>query len=52
MHKRNNTEEAPEDPMSDNMTEARRATFAGKWPHDGKKGWVCNTEKVSLQQSY
>jgi 2-keto-3-deoxy-L-rhamnonate aldolase RhmA len=40
-------DDAPGDPMSDEMKEARRATFAGRWPHDGKKGWACSTEKVS-----
>lgn len=28
--------------------EARRATFAGMWPHEGKKGWKCKTKQVSL----
>ncbi|KAI9811510.1 MAG: hypothetical protein M1832_000885 [Thelocarpon impressellum] len=33
-------------PLGEDMKEARRATFAGLWPHDGKKGWVCKTEKM------
>lgn len=28
------------------MIEARKATFADKWPHDGKKGWKCKTKQV------
>ncbi|PGG95938.1 hypothetical protein AJ80_09889 [Polytolypa hystricis UAMH7299] len=35
-----------EDPTSDKIVEARRATFASIWPHDGKRGWVCRTEKM------
>ncbi|GAO13210.1 hypothetical protein UVI_02025590 [Ustilaginoidea virens] len=27
------------------MVDARRATFAGRWPHDGKKGWKCQTKQ-------
>ena len=46
LDKREDPQATLEDPMSDEMKEARRATFAGRWPHDGKKGWVCNTEKV------
>ena len=34
------------DPMSEEMVEARRATFQGKWPHEEKRGWVCKTQKV------
>jgi hypothetical protein len=29
------------------MIAARRATFAGRWPHDSKKGWLCKVTKVS-----
>ncbi|KAI9719728.1 MAG: hypothetical protein M1812_003216 [Candelaria pacifica] len=35
-----------EDPLSEKMMEARRATFMDKWPHDGKRGWTCKTEKM------
>lgn len=35
-----------EDPTSASIVEARRATFAIGWPHDGKPGWVCQSEKV------
>lgn len=36
------------DPMSEEMTAARRATFdAGEgWAHEGKKGWRCKTSKM------
>jgi len=32
--------------MSVRMIEARKATFADKWPHDGKKGWKCKVKQV------
>ncbi|KLJ09341.1 hypothetical protein EMPG_15204 [Blastomyces silverae] len=35
-----------EDPTNTRIVEARRATFASMWPHDGKRGWVCKTEKM------
>lgn len=35
-----------EHPLSDKMKEARRTTFADRWPHEGKKGWVCKVEQV------
>ena len=35
-----------EDPMSVKMVEARKSTFAGMWPHEGKRGWTCKTQKV------
>ncbi|PGH09212.1 hypothetical protein AJ79_05741 [Helicocarpus griseus UAMH5409] len=35
-----------EDPTSPRIVEARRATFGSRWPHDGKRGWVCKTEKL------
>jgi hypothetical protein len=35
-----------EDPMSERIIQARAATFGTSWPHDGKKGWVCQSEKV------
>jgi hypothetical protein len=37
-----------EDPTSTRIAEARNATFASLWPHDGKRGWVCKTEKVAF----
>jgi len=33
-------------PQEDKMMEARRETFADKWPHEGKKGWKCKVQKV------
>ncbi|KAJ5430732.1 hypothetical protein N7491_007748 [Penicillium cf. griseofulvum] len=35
-----------EDPTGDRITQARLATFGTAWPHDGKKGWVCQSEKM------
>ncbi|KAI2744025.1 hypothetical protein DTO013E5_3291 [Penicillium roqueforti] len=35
-----------EDPTGDRITQARLATFGTVWPHDGKKGWVCQSEKM------
>ncbi|KAE8153922.1 hypothetical protein BDV25DRAFT_10004 [Aspergillus avenaceus] len=35
-----------EDPTSDKIREARVATFGASWPHDGKRGWVCQSEKM------
>ncbi|EAW07426.1 baculoviral IAP repeat-containing protein [Aspergillus clavatus NRRL 1] len=35
-----------EDPTSDNIARARQATFGEQWPHDGKRGWVCQSEKM------
>ncbi|KAM5348000.1 hypothetical protein ACJ41O_007824 [Fusarium nematophilum] len=36
---------AQEDPSQPYMKEARKATFAGRWPHDSKKGWKCKTKQ-------
>lgn len=35
-----------EDPTSPAIAEARRATFGSSWPHDGKSGWLCQSDKV------
>ncbi|OJJ87571.1 uncharacterized protein ASPGLDRAFT_63729 [Aspergillus glaucus CBS 516.65] len=35
-----------EDPTSERISGARSATFGLYWPHDGKKGWVCQSEKM------
>lgn len=35
-------------PSSDRMIDARRATFADKWPHESKKGWKCKVKQVEL----
>jgi len=37
---------AKENPQGAKMVEARKATFAGRWPHEGKKGWKCKTKQV------
>lgn len=35
-----------EDPRDALMSEARKATFAGRWPHENRKGWSCKTKQV------
>lgn len=35
-----------EDPRDALMSEARKATFAGRWPHESRKGWTCKTKQV------
>ncbi|KAJ4858649.1 inhibitor of apoptosis domain-containing protein [Trichoderma breve] len=35
-----------EDPNDPEMIEARRATFADRWPHENKKGWKCKTKQL------
>ncbi|TVY78495.1 Protein bir1, partial [Lachnellula suecica] len=35
-----------ESPASKRMIEARKATFADKWPHENKKGWKCKTKQM------
>ncbi|KAL2003147.1 hypothetical protein VTN02DRAFT_4842 [Thermoascus thermophilus] len=35
-----------EDPTSARIVEARKATFGSAWPHDGKRGWVCQSDKM------
>ncbi|KAI2470983.1 hypothetical protein F4781DRAFT_388347 [Annulohypoxylon bovei var. microspora] len=37
---------AVDDPTGSEMTEARKATFGGRWPHDGKRGWKCKTKQL------
>ncbi|KAI3393050.1 hypothetical protein diail_4789 [Diaporthe ilicicola] len=39
-------EYAREDPRDVLMTEARKATFAGRWPHENRKGWSCKTKQL------
>lgn len=39
-------EYAREDPRDALMSEARKATFAGRWPHENRKGWSCKTKQV------
>ncbi|KYK59236.1 Inhibitor of Apoptosis domain containing protein [Drechmeria coniospora] len=38
---------AEQDPNQPYMVEARKATFAGRWPHEGKKGWKCKTKQLA-----
>ncbi|KAA8564323.1 hypothetical protein MFRU_043g00370 [Monilinia fructicola] len=33
-------------PASVKMVEARTATFAGRWPHEAKRGWKCKTKQL------
>ncbi|KAL2820597.1 hypothetical protein BJX63DRAFT_279025 [Aspergillus granulosus] len=35
-----------EDPTSEKIAQARLATFGESWPHDGKKGWLCQSDKM------
>ncbi|PTB64613.1 hypothetical protein BBK36DRAFT_1123145 [Trichoderma citrinoviride] len=35
-----------EDPNDPDMIDARRATFANRWPHENKKGWKCKTKQL------
>ncbi|PWY65714.1 hypothetical protein BO70DRAFT_324562 [Aspergillus heteromorphus CBS 117.55] len=35
-----------EDPTSEWVSQARQATFGDSWPHDGKRGWVCQSDKM------
>ncbi|KAL6866665.1 hypothetical protein J3F83DRAFT_740668 [Trichoderma novae-zelandiae] len=35
-----------EDPNDPDMIDARRATFADRWPHENKKGWKCKTKQL------
>jgi hypothetical protein len=35
-----------EDPTGQHFADARRATFAVGWPHEGKRGWTCKVEKM------
>ncbi len=39
---------AEEDPLSEVMMDARRATFRDTWPHEAKKGWKCKMENVRI----
>jgi hypothetical protein len=34
-------------PLSEGLMDARRSTFADRWPHESKRGWTCKTEKAS-----
>ncbi|KAI0387944.1 hypothetical protein F5Y04DRAFT_241365 [Hypomontagnella monticulosa] len=37
---------ALDDPTDSSMVEARKATFGGRWPHEGKRGWKCKTKQL------
>ncbi|KAJ2970583.1 hypothetical protein NQ176_g8123 [Zarea fungicola] len=39
-------EYSKQDPTEPRMVEAREATFGTRWPHEGKKGWHCNTKQL------
>lgn len=43
-------EYAREDPRDELMLEARKATFASRWPHENKKGWNCKKTQVSAER--
>lgn len=38
-------------PLDPAMTEARKATFAGRWPYESKRGFKCKTKKVGTLRS-
>lgn len=40
-------EVANEDPRLPYMLDARKATFAGLWPYESKKGWKCKTKQLA-----
>ncbi|RAL05351.1 uncharacterized protein BO80DRAFT_345516 [Aspergillus ibericus CBS 121593] len=35
-----------EDPTGERIAQARQATFGESWPHDGKRGWLCQSDKM------
>ena len=37
---------ATRNPTGEQLSDARRATFADRWPHEGKKGWACKVDQV------
>jgi len=37
-------------PLDPAMVEARKATFAGRWPYEAKKGFKCKTKQVGLSR--
>lgn len=45
-------EYAREDPRDALMSEARKATFAGRWPHESRKGWSCKTKQVRRDRTH
>lgn len=41
-----NDELLKENPLGERLTEARKATFADKWPHEHKADWICKTSQL------
>lgn len=41
-----NDELLKENPLGERLTEARKATFADKWPHEHKANWICRTSQL------
>lgn len=39
-------------PLDPAMVEARKATFAGRWPYESKKGFKCKTKKVGRHSRF
>ncbi|KAK8119382.1 uncharacterized protein PG998_004008 [Apiospora kogelbergensis] len=39
-----------DDPSHPDMMEARKQTFALRWPHEGKRAWKCKTKQLTRQQ--
>ncbi|KAH6659026.1 hypothetical protein BKA67DRAFT_685634 [Truncatella angustata] len=35
-----------DDPSHPDMMQARKATFAQRWPHEAKRGWKCKTKQM------
>ncbi|KAJ5291964.1 hypothetical protein N7478_001215 [Penicillium angulare] len=46
IHQSSSNPSSIEDPTSDRISQARLATFGSAWPHDGKRGWICQSEKM------
>ncbi|RKF54831.1 putative at hook domain-containing protein [Erysiphe neolycopersici] len=44
---RSNGKWSEEHPLSTRLIEARKATFADKWPHREKKGWKCHIKQMT-----
>ncbi|KAL1888549.1 hypothetical protein Sste5346_009505 [Sporothrix stenoceras] len=36
-----------EDPRLPYLLDARKSTFAGRWPYESKKGWKCKTKQLA-----
>ncbi|CEL09573.1 hypothetical protein ASPCAL12708 [Aspergillus calidoustus] len=46
IHRNSSNPAEIEDPTSETIAQARLATFGESWPHDGKKGWLCQSDKM------